>query len=132
MSGGRERGKTPWLELAIGGSGALIVLSMVGYLLYDAVGRGGEKPVDIVLEQGPFVEQTAGWRASVVVHNLGDRPAEAVELRAELQTGDGEVEEATLTLAFLPPRGSVEGAFLFEGDPNGGDLRLLAVGYLDP
>lgn len=132
MSDGRDRGKTPWLELAIGGIGALVLVLMVGYLLYDAFDAGGEKPVDIVLEQGAFAEQSAGWRVPILVRNVGDRPAAAVELRAELELASGEVEEAALTLDFLPPRGSVEAAFLFKRNPNGGELRLRAVGYLRP
>ena len=127
---GRE--KTPWVELAIGGCGALLLASMAGYLLLDAFGGGAERPADIDLESGEFARQGDGWRAPVRVRNLGDRPAEAVELRAELELASGEVEEAALTVAFLPPRGEVEAAFLFEEDPNGGELRLRAVGYLVP
>ena len=127
-----EREKTPWLELAIGGFGALVLVLMVGFLVHDAFGTGEDAPVDIALERGEFAEQGTGWRVPVLVRNLGDRPAEAVELRAELELPDGEVEEAALVLDFLPSRGSVEAAFLFGQDPNGGELRLRAVGYLRP
>lgn len=131
MSGRGERDRTPWLELAIGGVGALLLVLMAGYLLLDAF-RGGEAPADIVLErEGAFVEQSAGWRVPVRVRNLGDRPAEAVELRAELSVAGGE-ETAALTLDFLPPRGAVEAAFMFERDPRDGELRLRTVGYLQP
>ena len=131
MSDEREE-KTPWLELAIGGFGALVLASMLGFLVHDAFGAGEDAPVDIALESGEFTELGAGWRVPVLVRNLGDRPAEAVELRAELELASGEVEEAALVLDFLAPRGSVEAAFLFERDPGGGELRLRAVGYLRP
>ena len=132
MSDEREREKTPWLELAIGGLGALVLALMLGFLVHDAFGDGEDAPVDIALERGEFAELDAGWRVPVTVRNLGDRPAEAVELRAELELPSGEVEEAALVLDFLAPRGSVEAAFLFDQDPDGAELRLRAVGYLVP
>ena len=132
--GGADQGreKTPWVELAIGGCGALLLASMAGYLLLDAFGGDAERPADIDLEAGEFARQGERWRAPVRVRNLGDRPAEAVELRAELELAGGGIEEAALTVAFLPPKGEVRGAFLFEEDPSGGELRLRAVGYLEP
>ena len=92
MSDERGRERTPWLELAIGGAGALVLASMAGYLLHDAFGGGEERPADIALEPGEFARQSAGWRAPILVRNLGDRPAEAVELRAELELESGEIE----------------------------------------
>lgn len=132
MSEERERGKTPWLELAIGGIGALLLTLMAGYLLLDAFGKGEERSVEIVLERGESVAQTDGWRVPVRVRNLGDRPAKAVGLRAELELADGEIEEGALVVDFLPPRGTVEAVFQFERNPDGGELRLRAVGYVEP
>lgn len=130
--GGGERGRTPWLEIAIGGAGALVLLLMVGYLLHDAFGGGDERPVDIVLERGEATERSGAWHLPVRVRNLGDRPAEAVGLRAELALPGGAFEEAALTLSFLPPRGTIDAAFLFERDPDGGELRLRVTGYVAP
>ena len=131
MSGPKASGKTPILEYAVGGAGALLTALMIGYLLVQAF-AGGDRPADIVLKAGAFERLTAGWRAPVTVSNRGDRPAEAIELRAELTLQGGEVEAAALTIDFLPPHGEVEGAFLFERDPNGGALKLRTVGYLVP
>ena len=125
-------GKTPWLELAIGGCGALLIALMAGHLLLDAFGGAEERPVGIGLEPGELVERGGAWHAPVRVSNLGDRPAAAVELRATLELPSGEVEEAALSVDFLPPRGRVEGAFLFERNPNAGRLSMRAVGYLEP
>lgn len=131
MSAGEDRQKTPWLELAIGGLGALVLAAMVAYLVRDAFDDAGA-PAEIVLERGEFADLGGSWRVPVLVRNVGDLPAEAVELRAELVLPDGEVEEAALTLAFLPAHGSAEAAFLFARDPAGGELGLRAVGYLRP
>ncbi|MCB1884660.1 MAG: hypothetical protein KDG89_11825 [Geminicoccaceae bacterium] len=131
MSGETPK-KTPILEYAVGGAGALLVAFMIGYLLVEAFVNDGGGPADIVLTQGAFHRQASGWRVPVTVENRGDRPAEAVELRAELTLEGGEVEAAALTIDYLPPHGEVEGAFFFQKDPNGGGLKLRAVGYLVP
>ena len=132
MSDGGAREPTPLVELVVGGIGALLLLFMLGYLARETFETEANEPVDLVLEEGTFSEQTDGWRVPVRVRNAGDEPAEAAELRAELTLADGEVEEAALTIDFLAPHGEVEAAFLFEKDPNGGELRLRAVGYLEP
>lgn len=132
MSGRHGRAKAPWLELVIAVGGAFTLALMAGYLLRDAFDGSADRPPDIVLERGEPVAQSTGWHVPFRVRNLGDRPAEAVELRAELKLAGGSREEAALTLDFLPPRGTVEGAFLFTRDPDGKTLRVWSAGYLVP
>ena len=133
MSDGDGKGRTPWLEIAIGGVGALMLALMVGYLAHDAFGGGAEeRPADIVTELGEPAERAGGWRLPVLVRNTGDRPAEAAELRATLEPADGEVEETRLVVDFMPPRGTVDAVLLFERFPGAGELRLRATGYLEP
>ena len=132
MSDEHGRDKTPLVEIGIAIVGACLLLAMVGYLVLDAWQTEAASPPDIVMESGAFGRQSAGWRVEVKVANRGDEPAEALELRAELTLDDGEVEEAALTIDYLPPHAEADAAFLFKKDPRGGELRLRAVGYLEP
>ncbi|MCZ2815050.1 hypothetical protein [Modestobacter sp. VKM Ac-2984] len=123
-----EHGGTSVAEYAVGGLGALLVLLLVAFLGYQALA---------VRESGPelAVEITAvrsvgtGYEVRLDVTNDGGTTAEAVHLGGELRRDGRQVEQASASIAYVPPESLREAVLVFTADPRDGDLAVGVEGY---
>lgn len=121
-----------WLEWLVFGVSALLLLSVLGYLIYDAVRLGSEPPaIEITLGNArPSGEQ---FMIPVRVYNAGDRAAEGVLVEVALMRGDEELEAAEFEAAFVPRNSTSNGWVVFTIDPTMADtIDARVLGYQQP
>lgn len=97
---------------------ALIVLGLAGYLAWHAFAV----PVRPALVEARVLTDRAArrgeqWTVPVVVRNQSDRPVEAVEVTVEMVGADGKKTEKSLSVAYLPERGSEVVRVVLEQEP---------------
>ena len=121
-----------WLEWVVFGVGLILVLSTLGYLVYDGA-TAPDTPPDVEVRLGEPRRGGAGFLVPVTVVNRGGRTAEGVLVEVVLEgAGPREPERGEFTLAFLPRGGTREGWVTFRSDPRQGRLTARALGYEEP
>lgn len=111
-----------WLEWVVFVLSCILIVSVVGYLVSDAV-ADHNLPPDLRITLGQPVPSAHGYSVPVKVQNHGDQTAQAVEL--EIKSGD---EEATLTYDFLSS-GEVRNGWVGFSKKPGEPLTARVVGY---
>lgn len=110
--------------------GACLVLAvLVGLIAAQlAADRQPASPVAEVLGH----EEVDGFHhVEVVVTNHGDDTAANVQVNAELSI-DGEVTSADQTIDFLAGSEEEDLVFVFEDDPDDGELQVAVSGFGEP
>jgi uncharacterized protein (TIGR02588 family) len=117
-------------EYVFGAVGLLLVLALLAFLGYQALGarQGGPELTATVTGVDPVA---GGWEVRIVVENTGGAAVGQVEVTGTLESG-GTTEEATATLDYVPARSNRAGALLFTADPRSGRLEVRPVGYALP
>lgn len=91
-----------------------------------------EDPPAFVLEQREIREAAGAHYLTVRLHNRGDKPAQQVEVQAELTRDRQKVDEAQVTIDWAPGRSHRDGTLVFREDPRKGQLELHVTGYAEP
>ena len=121
-----------WLEWVVFGVGLTLVVSTLGYLVYDGA-TAADTPPDIEVRLGEPRSGGAGFLVPVEVLNRGGQTAEGVSVEVVLAAAGGAAEErAEFTVAFLPRRGTREGFVVFTRDPRAAPLSARAHGFEKP
>ena len=118
-----------WLEWSVFAVSLVLVISTLGYLVYDALTLG-DAPPNIAVTLGDPEQRGDVFVVPVAVTNHGDQTAESVLV--EVALGEAEQERGELEIAFLPRGATGEGWVTFQSDPRGGQLRGRVVGYERP
>ena len=107
-----------WLEWAILGVSAAVVVALVGFLLVDGITDEGRPPQPAVEVHAEAAYDTAtGWIVPATATNTGDGAATGVVLRATTLV-DGVEEESEVDIDYLPPGTDVEISFGFSAEPD--------------
>jgi uncharacterized protein (TIGR02588 family) len=125
-------GKTkrpPTLEWIAGAGGALIFAAMVAVLIATGMSADAPPSISVTTERIQAVEN--GFVLQFVARNDGGATAAAVDIVAELRTGET-AEERRSHFDYLPPHSERRGGVFFDSDPRQGDLSLRAEGYNEP
>ena len=77
-------------------------------------------------------EAGAGWTVHFEAVNSGGRTAEAVRIEGAVLRDGRPVDQASSSIAYLPPHSSRVGALACSTDPADGELRVSTVGYRLP
>jgi uncharacterized protein (TIGR02588 family) len=134
QSGSAERDKSnaiplwEWVSAAIG---LAIVLGVLGFLLYEAVG-GSRLPPDVSLSIDSVAQSANGYLVKLTAINRGGSTAEGVIVEGELRNGSELVERSQTTLDYLPPHSKKRAGFFFTRDPRLYELQVRALGYEEP
>lgn len=121
-----------WLEWVVFAVGLILVVSTLGYLIYDAA-TVSEAPPSIELKLGEPQQQLQQFIVPVSVTNQGDQTAEGVQIEVVLESGGNELESAEFEIAFLPRRATRSGWVTFHTDPRSVErIKTRAVGYEKP
>lgn len=118
---------TPLLELMLAGISAVLIASLVGYLVVLATRSGDPRPPDVSVRLTAPARLQHGWLVRFEAINDGDEPAG--QLRLELVAGD---ERAETMIDFLAAQSSAAGGFFLTRDPTGAELAARPLGYVEP
>lgn len=121
-----------WLEWLIFAVSLLLVISTLGYLIYDAK-LSSETPPNIEVQLGETQPQGQNFLVPVIAINKGEQTAETVQIEVVLEKDGKEEESAELEIQFLPRGAKRSGWVTFETDPRTVDkIKSRAVGFEKP
>ena len=125
---GAKPGPIEWI---VGGISAVIVLSVILFLLYQAVSKEEVTPnLTINIEQ---IQATGGvHHVEFRITNNGDATAAGVLVQGRLSGGGQVVEEREVTFDFVPGGSEARAALIFMNDPADHDLEIVPSGYREP
>lgn len=119
------------LEWSVFAAALLIVVGCIALLVIQMI-RSGDRPASLVISTGAATQEGTGYRVPVRVQNAGDHTAAGVQLRVVLEERGREVGHAELTIPFVPPQSSREGAVVFQRDPACCAIVVRALAFETP
>jgi uncharacterized protein (TIGR02588 family) len=126
-----ERDSMPVWEWIVAGVGCVLVATVIGFLLHEAL-LGNRHPPDIKLSVSSVIRTGNGYLVQITAENQGSTTAEGVVLGGELRSGPEIVEQSHTTIEYLPPRSKKRAGLFFTRNPRDYELRVRPLGYEDP
>ncbi len=121
-----------WLEWIVFAASLVLVLSTLGYLVYDGATMGDSR-AKIEFQLGQPQPQSNYFMVPVTVSNRGDETAEGVHIEVTLESGGKEQENASFEIAFLPRHSTREGWVTFKTDPRSVEqMQARVLGFEKP
>ncbi|CCG02635.1 hypothetical protein [Blastococcus saxobsidens] len=121
-------GGTSAAEYAVGGLGGLLVLLLIAFLGYQALAVRESGP-QLAVEVTAVEQVGAGYEVRLRVRNDGGTTAEAVQVSGQIVRDGRQVEQASATIAYVPPESRREAVLVFSADPRDGELTVGPEGY---
>src|SRR5690349_20317565 len=97
-----DGGSTPLLEWVAGGIGAILTLTLLGFLGWQAWSNPGDVPPQIEVSLRDVMPAGDGFVARIAAVNGSPETAAAVEVEGVLSRDGEEVERAQATLDYVP------------------------------
>ena len=121
-----------WLEWLVFAASLILVLSTLGYLVYDGA-TFGEAPPSIEFQLGQPQQRSNRFVVPVSVTNRGDETAQGVHIEVTLESGGKEQENADFEIAFLPRHSTRKGWVTFRTDPRSAEqMEARVLGFEKP
>ena len=121
-----------WLEWLVFTASLILVLSTLGYLVYDGA-TFGEAPPSIEFQLGQPQQRSNRFVVPVSVTNRGDETAQGVHIEVTLESGGQEQENADFEIAFLPRHSTRKGWVTFKTDPRSVEqMQARVLGFEKP
>lgn len=121
-----------WFEWIVFGVGLALVVSTLGYLVYDAA-TISDAPPSIEVRVGEPEQRPHNFIVPVTLINHGDQIAEGVQIEVVLESNGEEKERGEFAVAFLPRRSMREGWVAFQTDPRTVErIKARVMGYEKP
>lgn len=123
-----------WLEWTVFALAALLVLSTLGLLTYDAL-TTSDTPPRISVKVGEVRRTGDGYAISLTARNDGAQTAEGVQITATLTprgASKNNEESGEFQIDYLPHDSSSSGWISFKTDPRNGKLEARVSGYEVP
>lgn len=118
------------LEWTVFAVALVLVLATFGYLVRESL-TTDPGPPDVTVSLGAPVPGAGGHLVPVTAENRGAGTAEEVRITIRLE-GASPMEEAVLTLPYLPRGARRSGWVTFRGDPASGRLEVAGVAFQAP
>ena len=129
-AGESDRHAADWFERAATWASAAILLALLGLLAWDAV--RSDAPPEFRTQIQPPRAVGSWFHVPVTVHNVGDAPAQGVEVTVSVRVGDSTAAEGSFTIDWLPGRSSRRGVAVLGADPARGRIAAAVRGYTEP
>lgn len=122
---------TPILEWVVAGVGLVLVVSAIGFLLYQAAAGKLSSP-DVTVQVESIVTLRSGYLVKIKIINHGDATAEGLVVEGELKKGEEQIEVSHTEIDYAPAHSEKQGGLFFSQDPRQFELRVRALGYEEP
>lgn len=126
-----ERKKTSALEWLFAVLGLLLVVSVIGYLIYEIV-TNEKKPPRLNVKIGEIIANEHGFLVKFKIENTGDENATDVTVEGEATRAKESVEKSDVTIDYVPAHSEKKGGMFFKNDPHDFDFEIHAKGYNEP
>lgn len=124
--------RTPLLEWIASGVGLLLVLSVLGFIGWQALNDPSSAPV-VIVETTNISPVPGGYRVIFRAHNTGGAAAAQVRIEGTLSANNNQTPQvSSVILDYIPGRSMREGGLFFTQDPQAGNLVLRASGFANP
>lgn len=121
-----------WLEWIVFAVSLVLVVSTLGYLVYDGATLG-DAPPSFEFQLGTPQPRLNNFLVPVSVTNRGDETAEGVHIEVVLESGGKEQESADFEIAFLPRHSTRQGWVTFQADPRTVEqMKARVLGFEKP
>lgn len=127
----KDQRKTPALEWIFAVIGLVLVVSVIGFLVYQITVNEG-KPPSLQVRSYETVQSGSGFLVKFVIENAGDEAAADVTVVGELKNGQEDIETADVTVDYVPAHSEKRGGLFFNENPTNFELKLRAKGYNEP
>ena len=118
-------------ELLVGGAGALLVLALLGFLVYQEVTEPATPP-DVSVHVEAIRHAEAGYLVVVRAENHGGLTAAGLVVRGTLSNAASTVETSRVRFQYVAPLSARKGGLYFAHDPSTLTLVLHPEGYEQP
>lgn len=122
---------TPLLEWIASAIGLLLILTVLGFIGWQAMNDPGSSPA-IIVRATDVSSVPGGYRVIFRAENTGGTAAAQVRIEGTLSAGSGEPQTSSVILDYIPGHSAREGGLFFSQDPQAGDLALRASGFANP
>ena len=127
-----EKQDKNWLEWIVLGISSLLVLSVIGLLVYNAVTVPDTPPI-IKVSLGQLEQQEGYFVVPLVAVNKGFQTAKNVRIEVVAASQNDQEEKAAVEFPYLPGQSKANGWATFVKDPGDpADLQIQIVGYITP
>jgi len=121
-----------WLEWIVFAASLVIVITTLGYLIYDGA-TAGNTPPSIQIQLSTPQQQLNHFLVPVSVTNRGDETAEGVHIEVVLESDGKEQESGEFEIAFLPRQSTRRGWVTFQTDPHTvQQMKARVLGFEKP
>lgn len=111
------------IEKVVFGTGLIIILSIMGYLVYEMGGPKHPPQLKVTSNYEPGMEH---YGFEVVVQNLGEQSAAKANIQLKLYQDGKAVENGTLSFAYVPKKSRQKGWVVFYQEREPTDSLVVA------
>lgn len=111
---------------------SLIVAVLIGLVLFVWVTQDDSPPVIQIKREAEIRQELQQYYVPFIVTNAGGGTAESVQVIGELRLNGEVAEMGEQQIDFLSSGEEVEGAFVFDQNPERGDLTIRVGSYKLP
>ncbi|MFN2565658.1 MAG: hypothetical protein ABR499_11735 [Gemmatimonadaceae bacterium] len=119
-------------EWAAAAAGAAVVITALGFLVYEAMTLGPHPTPKIAIRVDTVIGHGAGYTVEYRAMNEGDGTAAQVLVRGELRDDTGVIEQSESTIDFVPAHSWRLGGLVFKNDPRRYRMDVRPVGFDKP
>lgn len=127
-----EQPKRTIAEWITFGAATCILSGIVGLVLYTGFTDKQQAPILSVQTKEAIRQANGKYQVPFEITNDGDQTAESVQILAELKVNNGVEQTGEQQIDFLSSKEKEEGAFIFDTDPNKGELKIRVASYKLP
>jgi uncharacterized protein (TIGR02588 family) len=118
-------------QIVISGVSLLLVLTLLGFIFYEAI-TGTDAPPIITVYEERILPANQQFIVEFTAKNVGGSTAKNVQIEGILMKNGKELEVSKATLDFLPAHAERQGGLIFSHDPRQYKLELQPKGYDRP
>lgn len=127
-----EQPKRTIAEWITFGAATCILSGIVGLVIYRGLTDKQQAPIVSVQTKEVIRQANGKYQVPFEITNDGDKTAESVQILAELKVNNEVEQTGEQQIDFLSSKEKEEGAFIFDTDPNKGELKIRVASYKLP